>query len=264
MLYIFTAVLLTLILLFFALGIDNNITVTKYDIKSPKIRRNLKIAVISDLHSCDYGPNQELLMDKINNHSPDIIVMPGDIIDDKRPIDKTIEFFQEITKLYPCYYTTGNHEIRIDHLAYLKNVIKNHGIEVLDGKCSICNDLSICGIDDFELGEEVWYSQLNACSNTIESKHFNILLSHRPERVCDYTNCNFDLVIAGHAHGGQWRVPHILNGLYSPNQGLFPKYAGGKYTINKTVLVVSRGLAKENILIPRLYNPPELVIININ
>lgn len=253
-----------LILLFFALGIDNNITVTKYDIKSPKIRRNIKIAVISDLHSCAYGENQELLIRKIKDYTPDIIVMPGDIIDDRRPIDKTLKFFEEITKHYPCYYATGNHEIRIDNLSYLKNIVRNNDIEVLDGKCLTSNNLSICGIDDFELGEEEWYSQLKACSSKIEFENFNILLSHRPERVKDYIKCDFDLVIAGHAHGGHWRVPHIFNGIYSPNQGLFPKYAGGKYQLNNTYLVVSRGLAKESTMIPRLFNPPELVIININ
>lgn len=262
MIYIYFAVPLILIVLFFVLGIDNNLAVTEYNMKSSKIEKAIKIAVISDLHSCDYGVRQENLINAIISKSPDIVVMPGDIIDNIRPTDKTMEFFEEITKLYPCYFVSGNHEIRIGDLPYVKNVIRNKGIEVLDGNCTHYESLSICGIDDYELGKEVWYKQLQACSSTLETKNFNILLSHRPEKFTDYMK--YDLVIAGHAHGGQWRIPHIFNGIYSPGQGFFPEYAGGIYELNNTTLVVSRGLAKESTKIPRVFNPPEIVIININ
>jgi predicted MPP superfamily phosphohydrolase len=205
---------------------------------------------------------KEEFVNAIKNNSPDIVVMPGDIIDDRRPIDKTLEFLEEITKLYPCYYVSGNHEIRIDNLAYVKSVIRNNGIEVLDGNCKYYENLSISGIDDYELGKETWYKQLGTCSSNLETKNFNMLLSHRPERYADYMK--YDLVITGHAHGGQWRVPHIFNGIYSPNQGLFPKHAGGIYELDNTTLVVSRGLAKESTRLPRVFNPPEVVIITIN
>jgi len=105
---------------------------------------------------------------------------------------------------------------------------------------------------------------MNELKNSINLDEYNILLSHRPEKSNEYFNAGFDLTVSGHAHGGQWRIPKILNGLYSPNQGVFPKYAGGVYSKNDNILVVSRGLAKETTKIPRLFNPPELVIININ
>lgn len=79
----------------------------------------------------------------------------------------------------------------------------------------------------------------------------------------DYQGKGFDLVLAGHAHGGQWRIPGVLNGLLAPDQGLLPAYAGGLYALEDTTLVVSRGLARESTRVPRLFNPPELVILDV-
>ena len=97
-----------------------------------------------------------------------------------------------------------------------------------------------------------------------DGETFSILLTHRPERVEDYTGRGFDLVLAGHAHGGQWRLPGLINGLIAPNQGLFPRYAGGRYALDgDTTMIVSRGLARESTRIPRLFNRPELVVVDI-
>ncbi len=90
-----------------------------------------------------------------------------------------------------------------------------------------------------------------------------MLLVHRPENYADYRKYAFDLVLCGHAHGGQWRIPGILNGLYAPSQGLFPKYAGGYYNEESVPMIVSRGLARESTIVPRFYNPPELVIVDL-
>ena len=91
---------------------------------------------------------------------------------------------------------------------------------------------------------------------------YKILIAHRPERIEDYKQYSFDLVLSGHAHGGQVRIPGIMNGLYAPHQGLFPKYAGGMYTHDNLTHIVSRGLSV-NSRLPRIFNPPELVIISI-
>ena len=71
------------------------------------------------------------------------------------------------------------------------------------------------------------------------------------------------LLLAGHAHGGQWRLPGLLNGLFAPDQGLFPTYAGGRYALGDTTLLVSRGLARESTRLPRFYNRPELVMVEL-
>ena len=92
---------------------------------------------------------------------------------------------------------------------------------------------------------------------------FTLLLAHRPEFFDVYTQYDFDLVLSGHAHGGQWRIPGLINGLFSPNQGWFPKYAGGRYGEDGTIMIVSRGLANNVGAIPRIFNPPELVVVEI-
>jgi len=93
--------------------------------------------------------------------------------------------------------------------------------------------------------------------------HFSLLLSHRPDMTDLYESLRFDLVVSGHAHGGQWRIPLLLNGLYAPHQGLFPRYAGGLYRLNGTNLLVSRGLSRETTPLPRIFNRPEVVIVDI-
>ena len=92
---------------------------------------------------------------------------------------------------------------------------------------------------------------------------YTILLSHRPELTKEYTALAFDAVVCGHAHGGQWRLPGLINGVYAPHQGIFPKFAGGLYDLGTTTLIVSRGLARETTLVPRIFNRPELVIMEI-
>jgi predicted MPP superfamily phosphohydrolase len=98
---------------------------------------------------------------------------------------------------------------------------------------------------------------------------YKILIAHRPENIDKYRRYSFDLVVSGHAHGGQWRIPRLLpNGLYAPNQGLFPRYTGGLYTFPRAgggdlILVVSRGLSVRRPFFPRIYNRPELSVIRL-
>ena len=98
----------------------------------------------------------------------------------------------------------------------------------------------------------------------IDEKDFTILLAHRPERITEYLDLKVDLVVSGHAHGGQWRLPGLLpNGLFAPDQGFFPQYGSGKFKVDNTLMIVSRGLARESIWIPRIFNRPELLLIDI-
>ena len=168
---------------------------------------------------------------------------------------------------WPVYYASGNHEYRTGRLAEVKKLLTACGAVVLDGRCvrmaARGQMVQIGGIDDPETGEENWQTQLSAASGGLDGSHFSILLTHRPERVADYAGSGFDLVLAGHAHGGQWRLPGLINGVLAPNQGLFPVYAGGRYELGNATLIVSRGLARESTRIPRLFNRPELVVVDV-
>lgn len=246
----------------------HGIVVRKYEIRSEKINSDVKITLITDLHSKIYGKNQEKLLSKIEEWGPDLICFSGDILDDIEDEKGLIILLEGLKdKGIPMYYVTGNHEIKIGRLAYVKNLFRSYGISVLDGQkeeLSVRDNLiHIYGIDDpmaFKTKGDFVDELLKY--KEITSENYSILLSHRPEYVQVYREINIDLIMAGHAHGGQVRIPFVLNGLFSPQQGIFPKYAGGNYNLGKNNLLVSRGLAK-NVFLPRVFNPPEIVNITL-
>ena len=138
---------------------------------------------------------------------------------------------------------------------------------MLAGDCTLFSKdgaaIALCGVDDPAVGEQARAAQLEKASAQRPEGVVSLLLSHRPERIETYLSYGFDVILAGHAHGGQWRLPGLINGLAAPNQGLFPRYAGGRYDLEGTVLVVSRGLARETTRLPRIFNRPELVLLDL-
>lgn len=261
------AVTTGLIMIFLMVSSRQGIVVKAYTIDSGKVFEPIKVAVVADLHSSNYGEKQKKLMIAIEEVSPDVIVLIGDIVDDVLPRDKAIEFFEGIAYKYPCYYVSGNHEYWSGDIEGIKSLISNYGITVLEGEQQMMEvkgqKINLSGIDDPEIGEAPWLHQLITVDRQIEEDIFSILLTHRPERIDAYNLTGFDLVLAGHAHGGQWRIPVLINGLVAPNQGLFPKYAGGIYEFDHQKMIVSRGLARESTRVPRIYNPTELVVVTI-
>ncbi|MGB7594321.1 MAG: metallophosphoesterase, partial [Erysipelotrichaceae bacterium] len=91
---------------------------------------------------------------------------------------------------------------------------------------------------------------------------FRILMSHRPELIKLYASKQIDLVLSGHAHGGQVRIPFLMPGLIAPNQGLFPKYTSGTYKESATTEIVSRGLGNSTFPF-RVFNRPEIVVVTL-
>ncbi len=224
---------------------------------------NLKIVQISDLHGCRYGKNMDKLVEIINDENPDIVVYSGDIFDDYIPY-KNSRILVERIKKYPSYYVNGNHEYYSKDLENIYKILSDNEVIILEDNTLTHavgdTEVHISGIEDPESGKKL-KEQLN--SLYVKKESYNILIAHRPENIRKYLEYDFDLILSGHAHGGQWRIPYILNGLFAPGQGLFPKYAGGKYEFGNTNFIVSRGLSREKTIVPRIYNRPELVIIEI-
>lgn len=252
------------------IGLDNNIKIQTYEITIadlPPGLKGLKILHISDLHSTIHKNNQKDLIDKVIQLKPDLIFLTGDIADNNTGFLGTELLLEGIKNVAPLFYTIGNHEVRARDFLEINKRIKSYGVISLENqitKITINNEIVfIGGISD----PECYYvdNNISKPADALKSIHtdekgFKILLSHRPELVDLYKQQNYDLVFSGHAHGGQLQIPFILNGLYSPNQGFFPKYAGGVYSLNnKTNLIVSRGLSIS--AIPRVFNPPELVLV---
>ena len=136
---------------------------------------------------------------------------------------------------YPTYFVTGNHDYWTLRFAELESWLQNEGVHTLSGECTTVTangqPLTLCGIDDPE-GRRYASppthvdEQLTAVAQGADKENYAILLAHRPEWIEDYRRHGFDLILCGHVHGGQWRVPGLINGLYAPHQGLFPRYAG--------------------------------------
>lgn len=260
------------------MGIFNsNMIIRRYFVKVKPDTPKLRIALVSDLHSCKYGENMSELIDNIENEKPDIVAMAGDIFDRFLHDENSFIFLKRISEKYPCYFVTGNHEYSHgeDYFNEMTDYLSENGIKRLstdietiekDGKY-----INICGIDDPNFYKDFcesreptyygFYKQLDELTEKINNEYFTVLLSHRPEKFEDYVSRKYDLVLCGHSHGGQFRIPYVMNGLLAPHQGFFPKYAGGEYKKDGTTMIVSRGLARETTRVPRIFNRPELVII---
>ena len=203
--------------------------------------------------------------------NPDIIVITGDLIDSyNMNVDIARNFIDAIISIAPVYYTTGNHEYRFP-LTYEKfeKYMINTGVTVLRDKTAEIEmngesitiagveDPVFSGIDNFE-DTEYFAEKL---FNLIPDDGFSVLLSHRPDVFETYCRTGAELVLSGHAHGGQFRLP-LLGGVLSPDQGFFPTYEEGLHECDGTVLIISRGLGNSSFPL-RINNPPELVVVTL-
>ena len=252
------------------------LSVNHYSIASDKIDREISLALVSDLHSCDYGDGQRELILAIDTEQPNAVLLCGDIFDDDLPPENTVDFIKDVAGKYPCYYVSGNHEFWSGQADDFKTVLQSYNVKILEGTSKILEigseRIRISGLDDpdtdrypsraMPYADQISRLKVDSADNEL----FTVLLSHRPERITELLPLNPELVLSGHAHGGQWRLPIFLeNGLLSPNQGLFPNYTNGEYSFGETELIVSRGLAKESTrMVPRIFNRPEIVMINLN
>ena len=265
LLLLLPAVLVLLLMIIDALRLDPAVRI--YTEETPKVSTPVRLAVVADLHSAWYGEGQAELLELIEDQRPDLLLLAGDIVDDKLPPEGAETLLQRLGTLYPCYYVTGNHEHWSGEAAAIKEQIRSYGIQIMEGDTVVadCGGQKLClsGVDDPSAASDdsLWKGQLESCMEARDEALYSILLSHRPERTDEYAASGFDLVLCGHAHGGQVRIPGLINGVYAPDQGFFPAYAGGRYSLGDTVMIVSRGLSKK--ILPRIYNRPELVIVDI-
>jgi len=272
--YILGLCLILLVLIIFIRWQNNSIVVSNINYKCDKISNSLKILHVSDLHNKSFGKGQAKIISKIEEINPDVILITGDTVDCHHPNLKVAqEFIERAYKVAPVYLVSGNHEhYRVDYKTVMRGY-KLSGANLLDDKfISLENGekIKLFGVSDLpplQFGK-IDDKTINSFENKLEklSKNYdkdciNILLAHRPELIELYSKYGFDLVLSGHAHGGQFRFLFI-KGIIAPGQGLFPKYTSGIYKVKNTDMIVSRGLG--NSIIPiRIFNRPELVVINL-
>ena len=262
------------IILIFILGIvlffryeNHHLVVSCYSYQNDKITAEMdgyRIVQISDLHNAKFGQNNEKLIRKIAGLEPDMIVVTGDLVDSNHTdFDVAIHFMESATQICPVYYVTGNHEYWLDEKDRTKlyTEMEKAGVFLLQNEAvtiSVSETFfSLIGLDDRSLSDGTLSSLVQDC----DSDCLRVVLAHEPQYIEKYSQAGVDLVLCGHAHGGQFILP-FLGAVVAPDQGLFPKYTEGEYRMGNTTMYVSRGLG--NSVIPiRLFNDPEIVCVEL-
>lgn len=260
-------IIIGLIALYFLLGLLSfSLQTVNYTVYTDKVTERVRIAQISDLHACGYGENMKTLIDAVDAAKPDIVVFTGDIYDDVSDNTNTTSvLLKNLGGRYPCYYAAGNHELRTSQWTDFAAEAESYGVHVLEGENADVCGITICGAAQLVDRSIGWEESMTMCADALDGlDKYAVLLYHFPENIDKYRSYGcFDLVLCGHAHGGQWRVPFLINGVFAPSEGLFPKYAGGEYDFDDCTMIVSRGLLRGWYPIARIFNNPELVVTDI-
>lgn len=271
-----TALIILILLIIFLYMQNNTVDVTNYNIKSTECGK-LRIVQLSDLHSKPFAKVLKITKEL----NPDIICITGDYINDKcKNKDKMLAYGKELVKIAKVYYITGNHERRLENFESIMQELSDIGFIVLLNRISVYNDkgfdVNILGLDENQADFKDYKARKNGTfvykdmspyfAELENSNGFKIVLSHFPEnfenvKEMNYSQYDFDIQLSGHAHGGQFCLPFI-GPVFSPGQGLFPKYAKGSFG-DRPKLIVSRGLGNAEFPF-RLFNHPEINVININ
>ncbi len=263
--FLLTAVLVSA----WTLWADNAVKETFYTVESdrlPSAFGGFRIAQVSDLHNDDLTDNFASLLTKLEKAAPDIIAVTGDLIDCRVPdMDKAAYFMQQALQIAPVFYVTGNHEAALyAEYPQFEQRLRDMGITVLNNEAvslTVGNaQITLLGLADPNATTMDSNDRISLMQ-TYTTQGFTIVLSHRPELFDEYCTAQADLVLTGHAHGGQIRIPFV-GGIYAPGQGLLPEYDAGVFTRGSTVMYISRGIG--NSLFPiRFNNRPELPVITL-
>ena len=266
-----TGLVLVLVVFFICVG-NYTVETSKYNIKSEKVPENFdgfRIVQVSDLHNAEFDKYNSTVLSPIFHAEPDIIVITGDLIDSRNTkVDVAISFAQKAVNIAPVYYINGNHESRVpEEYAKLKQGLAKAGVTILENESvdiRIGDEvITLIGINDSSFRMElIDDSMMQNVSHQLasvvpENDNYKVLLAHKPHYFDAYAT-QVDLVLSGHAHGGQFRIPFV-GGLVAPGQGFFPEYYEGSYIKKDTEMIVSRGIG--NSIIPfRINNKPEIII----
>ena len=254
-----------------------SLKVTEYSVGTGKLKNEIKAVCISDLHGKKYGKNNTRLISVISELRPDVILLCGDMVS-RRASEKDIAGFVSLLggllKLAPVYYSAGNHEVdymsRQGSTALLRRISDTGAVVLYDSFAeaeTAGGTLRIGGAAghyrDSGADTEPDYAMLEEIGSAGVA---SVVMMHLPENLVTDGNrsrWSADLFIAGHTHGGIWRIP-FAGGVIAPTQGLFPKYDAGRFSVDgRQELIISSGLSGYRPLIPRIFNRPEVCVIRL-
>jgi predicted MPP superfamily phosphohydrolase len=239
-----------------------------YQIQSDKLTSNVRVVLLSDLHLREFGTKNCELTERIWELQPDLIAITGDMnrkdVDDYQVV---IDLCEALVDIAPVYYSVGNHEwpkIVLEGSS-IGDDIRDTGVHLLTDQSETIevngNTIKIGGLAEAPQQYEKYGKDF--FESFEQGDEFKLLLVHYPEYFLGVLDdADIDVAMCGHAHGGQVRIPGI-GGLYTKDQGLFPELTEGVQKVNDISVVVSRGLGDSS-NVPRINNPPELVVVDMN
>ncbi len=246
---------------------------TRYDVISgnlPAVFDGFRLLHISDFH-CDF---REDILNCIEGERADAIFITGDMADEKRPFEPCAKLLAELVKLAPVYQVAGNHDMVNESYNEFYKRCKDLGVTFLRDETAVIEQgedkVVIHGIDDpkSKKRREIDEYIAEALPKLDRQEGYEILLFHRANKLESFKNEKFDLILSGHMHGGQIRLPW-LGGVLSPKSGffdtgriLFPKYSGGRCMVGETEAIINCGLGN-TVPLPRWGNPTEIVSITL-
>ena len=254
-----------------AKGLDDRLETTHYIIRSPKIPKEFdgfRIVQLSDFHASTIPG----IIEEVRSESPDIIVSTGDLVHDRGSYEPGIRLSERLVAIAPTYGVTGNHDLRrADYDRFQKDLDKTGMITLRDQSVELERDgaaITLTGIDDpfSDDGNTIKENVAVSIGKLQTTDNYHIVLFHRANHMDLLKNHGFDLVLAGHMHGGQIRLPNG-RGVCAPKSSwssgspmLFPKYFAGHYRYKDMNMIVNRGIGNP-MIVPRLFNRPELTVV---
>ncbi|AHM58163.1 putative metallophosphoesterase (plasmid) [Peptoclostridium acidaminophilum DSM 3953] len=190
----------------------------------------LKIVQISDYHNAN---SNDQVLDYVEKIKPDVVVITGDLADmTTNEYTRIFALAEGLTDICDMvYFVSGNHEwANAMGARRLAAELESRGVKVLNNRNEsiIIGDIkiNICGVDDYDTR----HSDSAKAFEGIDETRYTILLSHSPNIIKEGEKLKSDLILSGHTHGGQVRLPFI-GAIIAPNQGFFPKYQKGIYEL---------------------------------
>jgi len=253
--------------------------VRHYEFSSPKIKKDFRFVLLTDLHNKDYGEDNAKLLQAIDECKPDAVIIAGDLCNGLKDNDYSVavKLAQALKEKYPLYYGMGNHEFRLKIYPDIygtmwdeySSLLEDSEIHIMDNEHVLLPEVGV-DIASVTIGRE-FYKRFNITNLTAEDMRgylgeastdaYQLLIAHNPEYFEGYSDWGADLTVSGHVHGGIMRLP-IIGGFVSPRLVRFPKYSDGEYTLNNKHMVVSCGLGTHTIHV-RVFNPGELSVIDL-
>lgn len=228
----------------------------------PNVLDGLRIAHLTDLHMSGRLTRAffDQVVDKVNIAGADLVAVTGDIVEGDQFLDWLAPTLGRLESRFGAYYVLGNHDRRATE-AKLRAALADAGLTNVGGSC---RQVTIRNTPVILAGNELpWHkpaADVSSCpSDSPAGRPPRILLAHSPDQFKWAQTNDFDLMLAGHLHGGQFRLP-LLGAITSPSvHGV--RYVAGLFSAGNTVMHVSRGVSS---LTPIRYScPPEIAILTL-